>query len=213
MSRLNDEVKNPSKYFLKWNGATGGFDYFDKTKGEKGEKVHVTLPFRFLALDTLATVKGFSDKEQSGFYSNEVRNTQKDILTVRTKSGIVAKGLYEELKGNKATGGMKFCQSVYVVATVEGKSVIANIQMMGTALSAWIDFGKANKIYKGAIQIKDMKEGKKGVTKYQTPVFEAIDATAEEDAAAKEMGKELKDYLEVYLSEKKKEEETATEPK
>lgn len=211
MSRLDDEVKNPAKAFLQWDGTNGGFNYWDKSKGEKGEKVHVDLPFGFMALDTLATVKGYSDSSKSGFWSNEVRNTQKDKLTVRTKAGIAATGLYSEVMANKACTGAKFCQSVYVVAKVEGKTCIANIQMMGTALSAWIDFGKANKIYKGAILIDSMKEGKKGVTKYQTPIFKAIDATPEADQQAKVFGQELKAYLEAYLGTKQKETEIATE--
>jgi hypothetical protein len=206
MSRLDDDIKNPAKAFLKWKG-TGGFEYFDKSKGEKGEKVAVALPFEFLALDTLATVKGYSDSAQSGFWSNEVRNIGKDILTVRNKTGIVAKGTYTEVMASKATTGAKFCQSVYIVANIEGKSVIANIQMMGTALSAWIDFGKTNKIFKGAIKVASMKEGKKGATVYQTPIFEAIEVTPETDAKAKEMAKELKVYLEAYFGEKQKENE------
>jgi len=211
MSRLDDEVKNPAKAFLQWDGTNGGFNYWDKSKGEKGEKVHVNLPFGFMALDTLATVRGYSDSNKSRFWSNEVRNTQKDKLTVRTKAGIAATGLYSEVMANKACTGAKYCQSVYVVASIEGQTCIANIQMMGTALSAWIDFGKANKIFKGAITIDSMKEGKKGVTKYQTPVFKAVEATPEAEAKAKAFGQELKAYLEVYLGTKQKETEIATE--
>jgi hypothetical protein len=211
MSRLDDEVKNPAKAFLQWDGTNGGFNYWDKSKGEKGEKVHVNLPFGFMALDTLATVKGYSDSAKSGFWSNEVRNTQRDKLTVRTKAGIAATGLYSDVMANKACTGAKFCQSVYVVAVIDGKTCIANLQMMGTALSAWIDFTKANNKYKGAIMIDSMKEGKKGVTKYQTPIFKAITSTPDADAQALEMGKELKAYLEVYLGAKQKETEIATE--
>lgn len=210
MSRLDDDVKNPATCFMKWKGS-GGFEYFDKTKGEKGEKVAIPLPFEFLALDTLATVKGYSDSAQSGFWSNEVRNIGKDVLTVRNKTGIVAKGVYSEVIANKACTGAKFCQSVYAVAVMGGKPEIVNIQMMGTALSAWIDFGKVNKIFKGAIKVASMKEGKKGATKYQTPIFEAIDVTPEAEAKAKEMAKELKIYLDTYLGERSKENEIATE--
>lgn len=209
MSRLDADIKNPAKQFLKWKG-TGGFEYFDKTKGEKGEKISVPLPFTFMALDTLATVKGYSDSGQSGFWSNEVRNIGKDVLTVRTKAGIAAKGTYSEIMANKVCTGAKFCQSVYVVASIGGKPEIVNIQMMGTALSAWIDFTKNNKIFKGAIKVASMKQGKKGATTYQTPIFEAIEATPEADAQAKEMAKELKTYLDTYLG-KSEQTEVATE--
>jgi len=211
MSRLDDDVKNPSLYFLSWDGTFGGFNYWDKNKGEKGEKVHINLPFGFMTLDTLATIKGYSDSNKSGFWSNEIRNTQKDKLTVRTKAGIAATGLYSEVIANKACTGAKYCQSVYIMAKIEGKPCIANIQMMGTALSAWIDFGKANKIFKGAIIIESMIEGKKGATKYQTPVFKAVEATPEAEEQAKTFGQELKAYLDIYFGEKQKETDTTTE--
>lgn len=210
MSRLDDDIKNPAKYFLKWKGAGGGFEYFDKSKGEKGEKVSVSLPFTFMTLDTLSTIKGFSDSTNSGFWSNEVRNIQKDVLTVRTKAGIAGKGTYSEILANKACTGAKFCQSVYAVASINGVAEIINIQMMGAALSAWIDFSKNNKIFKGAIKVASVKEGKKGATVYQIPIFEAIDVTPEADAKAKEMAKELKTYLDIYLG-KSEQTEIATE--
>lgn len=211
MSRLDEEIKNPAKYFLSWDGTSGGFNYWDKTKGEKGEKVHVNLPFEFMALDTLATIKGYSDANKSGFWSNEVRNIKVDALTVKTKAGVAATGLYADVMANKNCTGAKFCQSVYIVANIEGTSVIANIQMMGTALSAWIDFGKENKIFKGAIKVAKMKQGKKGVTVYQTPIFEAIEVKPEADDKAKEMAKELKAYLDIYMRKSKKSEASTEE--
>ena len=217
MSRLDDDIKNPATIFLKWDGTNGGFNYWDKskadeTKGIKGENVHVKLPFEFMALDTLATVKGYSDSSKSGFWSNEIRNTKKDSLTVRTKAGVAATGLYADVIKDKACTGAKYCQSVYILATLNGKAQIANIQMMGTALSAWIDYGQKNKIFKGAISISKMKEGKKGATTYQTPIFESIDTNAKTEAKATEMAKELMVYLEKYLGEKQAEvTETSTD--
>lgn len=206
MSRSEQQdLKNPAKVFLQWNGQEGGFTYFDKNKGEKGEKVRVELPIEFMVLDTLATIRGYNDKEQSGFWSNEVRDTQKDVLVVRTKKGVAAKGLYSEIIGNKACSGAKFCQSVYVVMNFGGEMVIANIQMMGAALSSWIDFVKANKIYQGAVCVKGMKEGKKGVTKYQIPVFEIKEVSKEDNEKAKEMDRQLQVYLLSYFKMKQEE--------
>jgi len=217
MSRLDADVKNPTTVYLKWDGTNGGFNYWDKSKadeskGIKGENIHIDLPFTFMALDTFSTVKGYSDANKSGFWSNEVKNLKKDSLTVRTKAGVAATGLYADVMADKNCVGAKFCQSVYIVANIEGKSVIANIQMMGTALSAWIDFGKENKIFKGAVKVAKMKQGKKGVTVYQTPIFEAIDVKPEVDEKAKEMAKELKAYLDVYFGDTQKEaSETSTD--
>ncbi len=71
MSRSNptELAPNPATKFFDWNGAEGFFYYFDKNKGDKGEKVAISLPFTFLVLDCLSTIKGFSDADQKGFYS------------------------------------------------------------------------------------------------------------------------------------------------
>ena len=134
------DLKNPARLFLQWDGKNGGFTHFDKTKGEKGEKVRVELPLKFLVLDTLSTIKGYNAKEKVGFWSNEIRDISKDILVVRTKSGVSAKGTYTEVSSHKNCKGIKFCQSVYIATKIEDNSIIANIQMMGAALSSWINF-------------------------------------------------------------------------
>ena len=211
MSRSdNEKAKTPSKVFLEWNGTKGGFHYFDKSKGEKGEKVHVPLPLNFMVLDTLVTIKGFSDSTQSGFWSNEIKskNLSKGILVVRNKSGIVAQGTYSEIMANKATTGAKFCQSVYIAFKMNGESIMGNIQMKGAALKAWIDFGKVTDIYKDAITVATMKDGKKGVTKYKIPVFEKVPADKMAEEKAIEMDKELKAYLDLYFDNNQAEETT-----
>ena len=59
MSRSNPtDFNNPSQKNFEWNGESGGFRYFDKSLGEKGERVQVDLPFRFLVLDCLSTILG-----------------------------------------------------------------------------------------------------------------------------------------------------------
>jgi hypothetical protein len=198
MSRSNNtEIVNPSKRFYRWNGESGGFQYYDK---QTEKRVDVPLPFQFLVLDTLATVRGFNDADQSGYWSNEVRDIKKDILTVRTSKGICAKGLYESVITDRACTGAKFCQSVYVaVKADDGSLEIANIQMVGSALGAWIEFRKKNKVFDGAIAVKTMIEGKKGKTTYQIPVFQKIETTPETDEIAKDLDKELQEYLSAYM--------------
>jgi len=197
MSRSNQtEVVNPAKRFIEWKGSKGIFSYYDK---EKEENVEMPLPFTFIVLDTLSTIKGYSDSAGSGFWSNEVRNTTKDKMTLRNKDGVVAEGLYQEIKGHRDATGAKYSQSVYI-AYFEGKDlVIGNIQIMGAALNAWIDFRGGNDIMKGAVTVKDKVEGKKGATVYQIPVFEMKELSAETEAKAIELDKELQSYLSEYL--------------
>lgn len=193
----NNVLVNPAKKFFKWEGSSGRFSYFDKTKGENGERVQVELPFQFLVLDTLSTVKGWSDPLQSGIWANEVYNISEDVLTVRTKAGILKSGLYESVKSEN---GVKYCQSVYAAVRCNGDLEMCNIAIMGTAIGAWIEYRKKHKnIYDGGIAVNGTVEGKKGAVKFFSPVFTPFEITPEENEQAIAMHKELKKYLAAYF--------------
>lgn len=238
MSRSdNQNSLNPSKLFFQWNGNDGGFFYFDKNMGEKGERVQLLTydydndkllelrknngfdkkgvqiplteeqvrstilkknPFRFMVLDTLSTIKGFDEPNKSGFYSNEVRDLKTEILRVKNKNGVVYEGLYENLN----VAAAKYGQSVYICYKLDGKYEICNIQMVGAAVSSWIEFVKKNRdvLSKGAICVEDFKQGEKGGTKFQSPVFKKILASPEAEAEALKLDAELKKYLTAYFS-------------
>ncbi len=197
MSRsCNNEVINPSKFFLEWKSEKKCFQYWDK---DKEENVLISLPFKFLVVDTLSTIKGYSKTDESGFWSNEVRNLKTEMFTVKTKKGECAKGLYENIMGVKDMKGSKYCQSVYIMMKQGTDTFIANIQMQGSALGQWIEFHKKEKIYEGAIQVKTSIEGVNGTTTYNMPVFEKITTTPESDEQAKKMDIELQEYLTAYF--------------
>jgi hypothetical protein len=203
MSRSNnEELVSPVQRFFEWDGVNGCFEYFDKTKKTettKGEKVSMPLPFRFLVLDKLSTIKGYSKDEKSGYWSNEVRDIKKDVMVVRTKKGVAAKGTYDQVIDSKDTRGSKYCQSVYI-AYKEGKDlVICNLGLTGSAVSSWIEFSKANKIMDGAIAVESATDEVNGATKYKKPVFKKIATTPESEAKAKELDVELQEYLAKYF--------------
>lgn len=202
MSRSNNvELKNPASKFLNWSSESGNFRYYDKTS-EKN--IHLELPFTFLVLDTLATIKGGNEVQgkYAGYWSNEVRNIKTDILTVRDKTGICATGTYMEVKNNPACTGAKYAQSVYIAFKgLEGLE-IANIQMTGSCLSAWIEFCKKNKVYDEAVSVESFTEEKKGITKFKKPVFKKVPTSQATDEIARELDKELQDYLTKYFNVK-----------
>ena len=186
---------NPCTKWFEWAGSTGNLGYYDK---ERGEKVAVKLPFTFLVLDQLATVTGWSDDAQSGIWSNEVRNTRTDVLTVRTKGGIAAEGLYEEVKN---VTGARYAKSIYIAYYDENKELqLGNIKASGACLSAWIEYCKGKDVYKGAVTLEGGVQAKKGRTTYFVPQFtakaEVSDAT---DDKAKQLDRALQAYLAKYL--------------
>src|ERR1035438_2675011 len=185
MSRNNNtEIINPAKHFIEWKSDKKDFQYYNK---ETETSVEVKLPVRFLVLDTLSTIKGFSDTDQSGFWSNEVRDIKIEQFTVRTKKGECAKGLYENIMGGRDMTGAKYYQSVYAIMKEGKEFIMVNFQIGGSALGQWIEFRKKNKIYDGAIEVKTTIEGTKGKTVYNMPVFTKIATTPESDTQAKKM--------------------------
>jgi hypothetical protein len=191
----NTDQPNPATRFFEWSSTAKTVKWYDK---EKKENVLMELPFTFIVLDMLSTVKGFSDADGGGIWSNEVRDTRKDILTVRTKRGIKAQGLWKEDVKNSVDGA-RYCRSVYIAYKEGGELVIGNFQMQGAANGAWIDFSQHTKVYGVGIQITGAVEQKKGATTFYEPVFVTIPVSEETIAEAVELDKEVQEYLKAYL--------------
>lgn len=199
MSRSNptENAVSPCSKYIEWSGSEGKFKYYNK---EKKENVFIELPFYFLPLDQLSTVKGYDEKAGLGFYSNEIRNTKTDVLTVRNKNGVVMSGLYEQCKEKLASRGLDYVQSVYV-AIKEGKNyVLANLQLKGSALGPYIEFCKTNKVNKIGVAVKKSLPMKKGATKYFEPVYEPMNVSEEANTIAIELDRTLQEYLTPYLA-------------
>lgn len=203
MSRSNsEELINPSQKFFEWDGVNGQFEFFDKTQKTetvKGVKVSVPLPFKFLVLDKLSTIKGYNKDEKSGYWSNEVRDIKTEVMIVRTKKGIAGKGTYAKVIDTKDCRGAKYCQSVYIAYKDGDKMVICNLGLTGAAVSSWIEFCKGNKIMEGAIAVESATDEVNGATKYKKPVFKKIPSTKESEDKAKELDIELQKYLNIYF--------------
>mgnify|MGYP001607649922 CR=1 FL=1 len=203
MSRLTEDLVNPAAKYFTWDGVNGCFEYFDKTQKTetvKGVNVPVPLPFRFLFLEKLSSIRGYNDDEKSGYYSNEVLDINKEVMAVRLKRGVVAQGLYKEVIDAKTTRGSKYCQSVYIAYKEGDKMIICNLQLVGAAVSAWIEFCKGNDIKKGAIAVETSLDKKKGTNNYKEPVFKKIKSTPESEESANVLCAELDKYLKAYLS-------------
>jgi hypothetical protein len=193
-----DRPQNPSKFFLKVSGGT--VHYYDK---QAAQEVDVPVPFEFTVLDQLGTIKGWSDADQSGFWSNEVKSSGHDKITVRTRNGVKATGLWKDIKGDSSLAGAKFNASVYIAHKSGDGLVISNIAFQGASLNAWIEFIQHNKgVMKGKnkVVLAGFDDAKKGAVKYQTPRFEVKDITKEEVDIATDLDKELQVYLTQYFN-------------
>lgn len=198
MSRSNPNLTNPAEHFMSWSGSTGTLQWYNK---EKQENIPVKLPFRFMALDQLATIKGYNKQAKMGFYSNEVRNTRKEELTIRSKQGIVYTGLYKNDQDVvMVPKGAEYTQSVYIAHKVGDKYVIGNINMKGSSRSAWFDFTKMHKVENGTVIMDKGKAQEAQTGEFYPPTFTYESSTDEENAEAMRLDKELQIYLNQYLA-------------
>lgn len=204
MSRSNpsETTPNPSRRWFEWAaGAQDGFvRYYDKASQQR---LQVNLPFTFLLLDELSTVKGWHDPSESGIYANEVRDTRQDTLTVRAfKGGELAQGLYANIRDRIRAMGGHYQTSCYIAFKNGAELEISNISFKGAALNAWVEFKKANRggIYKQAVVITGYVDGKKGSTSFRMPTFALKPCSEATQNAGLALDQELQTYLKAYLS-------------
>lgn len=205
MSRSNPTLTNPAAHFFEWKGGAGKLQWYNK---EAEKNVEVRLPFEFLVLDELATITGYNKRDESGFWSNEVRNIKRDTLYVKTRRGPFEAALYENLT-QTLKGGGKYAKSIYIAHKGEGgKYMIGNIKAHGSALSAWIEFSKKHAVETGKVIMKrgEVQQTPKG-DDYYPPVFEWAQTEEAENQEAVRLDKELQIYLSQYLAAPKGDED------
>lgn len=217
MSRSNpqDHLANPAVRWFEWNSETGGVRYYDKTTQRN---IDVDLPFTFILLDQLATVKGWHDASSSGIYANEVRDVSQDVLVVKSfKGGVLAEGRYKTIKESIKAQGGRFVATCYMAfKDAEDGLVIGTIRFKGAALQAWMEFEKANRnaVYKQAVTIIGSTEGQKGRVKFHTPTFKLTNVSEDTNRIAVALDRELQTFLTAYLRKTKQQqaEHAAVEP-
>lgn len=195
---------NPATRWFEWNGEHGTISYYDK---DAKKSVEVAMPFTFILLDELGSVRGWHDASSSGIYSNEVKDTRQDTLIVKAfKGGTLVEGLYRNIKDRINTLGGSFHANCYIAFKGEaGELLIGVIRFKGASLGAWMDFRKDNRkdFYKKAIKMDGFTEGKKGRITFRVPKLSMLDISSESIALAVELDKTLQEFLSGYLSRTK----------
>lgn len=192
---MNTKTKNPSTCFMEWEGSTGRFRSWNK---ETNSYDYVDAPFTFVVLDELSTVKGWSDKHKSKIWSNEVRSIL-EPLNIQTSEGSLAKGRYFDIKRKLA--GIRYCQSVYIAFKNQRQElVLGNLQLKGSALSAWIDFVSGRNLVGKAVSFRSRAKKRKGANVYFSPLFCDKVPSAETLKKARPIYRVLQTYLESYLA-------------
>jgi hypothetical protein len=189
---------NPSTKFIEWKSNDKCFSFYDR---ETSANVSIQLPFKFLVLDELHTVKGWNDASSSQINSNEVKFISRDEMTVKPfKGNEIAKGLYKDIKEKIKAAGGHYVKSVYCM--LEDGS-IANLQLKGATCQSYGDFTAKtrSRLTDEWVVVAKAIDGKKGAVKYTTPGFEFDKSLSESEAdLADEAFNTLEAYLKTYLS-------------
>lgn len=205
LSNPNNSLPNPATRWFDWNGESGSVSYFDRDS--KSVK-HVGLPFVFILLDELASIRGWHDPSQSGIYSNEIRDSREDRLLVKAfKGGVLADGLYRDIKDRISSMGGSFTTTCYLAYKGDDSNLaIGAIRFRGASLSAWMEFRRQHRrdFYSHAIQIGGFTEGKKGRIAFRTPNFACKSISEESIAIATALDRQLQNYLAEYLTRTRK---------
>jgi len=218
MSLSNPRVKNPAVHFIEWSGSKGKFYYYDKelpnVKGDKGGNVYFDTPLYIVPLDELATIVGFNEKANTGIYSNEVKLTGSQVLTVKTHKGdVLGKGLYADIKDAIKNQGAKYAKSIYAVLITPGAKgekpelKVVNIRFYGSSMK-WIeakvdvDSGRVVELLPNTKQ-----KSKKGANEYFEPFINVKNKRQDILDDCVELDKALQAYLAEYFSSPEKIEE------
>lgn len=198
--------QNPATKFLSWKSNDKCFEYYDK---ETESKIQIKLPFKFLVLDELASVKGWSDPLTGNIISNEVKFISKEVITAKCfhknvkgekTSTEIAKGLYKDIKEKVNSAGAKYHKSIYIMLE---DGTMANIQLKGAAVQKWGEFTQKNKsrLSEEWVVVEKAIDGKKGAVKFTTPEFKFLCSLNEQEAnQADEVFGVLESYLKTYLA-------------
>jgi len=203
-SKPNDNTPNPASRWYEWNGEHGKVRHYDK---DAKQNVEADLPFTFVLLDELGSVRGWHESSSSGIYSNEVRDTRQDVLVVKAfKGGTLVEGLYKDIKDRANSAGGHFVANCYIAIKGDDGMDIGAIRFKGAALGAWMEFRKANRsqLYKKAVEIDGFTEGKKGRVVFRVPTFKLKDLSESTNQIALGLDAELQTYLTTYLNRTKR---------
>ena len=208
MSRSNPNdngPSNPATRWFEWHGEQGVVRYYDK---EQKKTIDVGSKFSFVLLDQLGGVRGWHDATGSGIYSNEVKDTRQETLVVKAfKGGVLAEGLYKDIKDRVNAQGGSFVANCYLAYKDDtGTLSIGCLRFKGAALREWMTFTKAHRpdLYTKGLMITGYSEDKKGRIVYRVPTFKTVELSKASNDQALALDAELQTFLAKYLTKNKR---------
>lgn len=198
----NQALTNPAKFFIQWKSKEEAFIYYNK---EKKEDVKMPKPFVFIPLSMAYTLKGYNQKKQKSYISNEIENIESDIISIKSydiskKATTEWTGTFKDIK-DIMDDNIKYTISLYAaIKTKKGEMTLVNLQLNGAALFHWFEFAKKNDIWSNAILVEKDTDEKNGAVKYKAPIYEISNLSKEDDIEAGKLQTEIEGYLKEYYA-------------
>lgn len=198
----NQTLTNPAKFFIQWKSKEESFIYYNK---EKKVDVKMPKPFVFIPLSMAYTLKGYNQKKQKSYISNEIENLETDILTIRSyditkKATTEWSGVFKDVK-EVMDDNIKYTISLYAaIKSKKGEMTLVNLQLNGAALFHWFEFAKKNDIWSSSIKVEKDTDEKNGAVNYKAPVYEISTISKADDVEAGKLQAEIEGYLKEYYA-------------
>ena len=199
---------SPVERFFELRLSTGHVGFYDRDAKkdvqvtqplpgwEEEKKYAANPPFVFVVLDVLSVIGGYSDSKKSGIWSNEIRSTRDEKFVVRTRDGVMAEGLYENIKGDISDKGARFGNSVYIAFEESGEWKLGNLKLIGAGVSTFFDFQKGKRLDREpGVMINGWIGKKKGRNEYYIPNFAQWEVSPAELSVAESLDRLLQQYL------------------
>lgn len=214
LEKKTEKKSKPVDFYAKYKSKEKAFVYYNGS-----EEVPIEMPFKFAVINQYATVTGYNQKNSCGVFSNEVRNTKRETLTVRTwkpEGNIIAEGFWNEIKPTVVAQGGAYTRSIYAVLE-DGTPV--NLQVAKSASQEWSSFCKE---FGGGydnpnfdtnwVEMTGAENRKNGSIEYSVPQFSfGKKITAKQDELIQPHVKNIGEYMEAYFSIVKEPETTEQE--
>jgi hypothetical protein len=154
---------SPVRKYLSFKGSKGQLAYYDKDSKEDDKNVYLDS-LDFVLLDIKSSITGFNESSSSQISSNllEPYSVGKEPFIVKTKIngsyGVIAQGIWKEIKAEVDGIGGKFTSNVFAIADVGQGMEIVRIELSGAGLTPWINFqselSNSDEAYDKVITIK-----------------------------------------------------------
>jgi len=194
---LKNKLETPATKYWEWSGSQGKFFFYDKEKKDKFYQDSLL----FIILNQTSFIKGWSDQESVGIYSNFIKDFKTQKLTVKTfNNNLIAEGLYSEIKDKIKSAGASYNKGVFIY-NLESKE-IEHITFKGSSLTPIIELKNKFKDGNCISLTKNPEPKKKGATIYFEPLAKVKVMEVDDFETALLKGEIVDDYIKNYFKQK-----------